>query len=499
MHAARYRSTLPAWLIAGLTLCLLAWPAAAASIPADAVPRARELAGELLAAAGIPGISVAVGVDGKVVWSEGFGLANLETPSAVGTATQFRAASVSKVMTVALMARLAAKGMLDLDAPIQTYLPEFPDQGKGKITLRLLSGHLGGIRHYVPKDDAADKKHFDSLGAALELFSADNLVAPPGERYNYSTFGYTLIGAAIEAATKKPFLDVLREEVLAPLGMDHSGGDLRLALIPGRSGFYERGRDGKLANIEPDDPSYKWPGGGLLTTSEDLVRLGFAHLGGDFLTAAQRRELFESQVNAAGAATNVGIGWRIGKDWRGRTIYHHAGSQAGSRTVLILYPEEKLVVALMSNLSNSPAGIENTAQMLAEPFLPPKGEAIADPPTFGAGPLMYRGKFRGEAVSGVLLLGGEGAALRGTLSIPKQMAAVLNFQGLPSPTAFEIVGVYSDGAKRALVVATPFGLLPLMVEQREAELIGNLTMSSVALDFRAQPLATLIPPTLPDP
>lgn len=165
---------------------------------ADAIEQGRRALRTLMEMSGVPGMSVAVGVHGNIVWSEGFGYADLEQRAPVTPLTRFRIASVSKVITAAAVARLHELGRLDLDAPVQRYVPAFPDKGH-VLTTRQLTGQLGGIRHYDAKDFAEgrniDFKHYSTTLDALAIFKDDPLIAAPGTRYNYSTFGYTLVGA----------------------------------------------------------------------------------------------------------------------------------------------------------------------------------------------------------------------------------------------------------------------------------------------------------------
>lgn len=458
-------------------------PGATSDRTSNLVPEIQQgnrLAVALHQASGVPALSVAVGVGGRIVWSEGFGVANLETPSPVTAETRFRCASVSKVVTVAVLARLAARGTINLDAPIQTYLPTYPAAPK-PITLRLLSGHLGGIRHYLPKDLLLAPKRYGTLGEALPIFAGDPLVAPPGERYNYSTYGFTLIGAALEAATGKSFLDLVRDEVSGPLDLRHTGGDLRPDVLPGRAAIYDRGGDGAIRLAAPDDLSLKWPGGGLLSTPEDLVRFGFAHLSGDYLSAAARAPLFVSQKTMGGEETGVGIGWRVGRDWRGRVIYHHSGAQAGARSTLLLYPDEGVVVAIMTNLGNSLSGIEPSAQMLAEPFLADGVKpAAAEMPT---GALPYRGTFRKSPVTGVLLLARTAGELHGALSVPEALATALRAQGFEVGTTFPLVRGFANGTGVTFATATPFGLLPLRLERGDKGIHGALVLGGETLEL----------------
>jgi len=158
--------------------------------------RARAIACEKLSP-NIPGFAVAVAVDGKIVWSEAFGYADLEAKRPATPETQFRIGSVSKPLTADAVAQLYEAGKLDLDAPVQRYVPTFPQKG-APITTRLLGGHLAGIRHYKGAEFTLNQ-HFASVTAGLAIFKDDSLVAPPGTRFSYSSYGFNLIGAVVEA------------------------------------------------------------------------------------------------------------------------------------------------------------------------------------------------------------------------------------------------------------------------------------------------------------
>ncbi len=337
-----------------------------------AIQSGRDAVRELIKTTHIPGLSVAVGVNGQVVWAEGFGLADVEQQTPVTPLTRFRLGSVSKMLTVAAVARLHEEGKLDLDAPIQRYVPSFPDKGQ-PITARQLAGHLSGIRHYQPKDYTGgrniDFTHFDTILSSLNIFQDDPLVAPPGTRYFYSTFGYTLLSQVVESAAQQNFLDYLDERIFRHLKMAQTVADRPELIIPNRTGFYERNRDGQILNAQYVDSSYKWAGGGFLSTAQDLVAFGSAHLQPGFFKAGTLELLFTPQRTADGKETGVGIGWRIGRDAQNRRIIHHAGSINGGRAVLVIYPETGIVVALLSNLSQTPGAVEKEAQALAAAFL----------------------------------------------------------------------------------------------------------------------------------
>lgn len=339
----------------------------------QAIERSRIAARALMEKSQIPGLSVAVGINGQVVWAEGFGKADLEHQTPVTPQTRFRLGSVSKMLTVAAVARLHQEGKLDLDAPVQRYVPSFPDKGQ-PITARQLAGHLSGIRHYQAKDYTngrnIDFEHYDNVLSSLKIFQDDPLVAPPGTRYFYSTFAYTLLSQVVESAAGQNFLEYLDEQIFRPLKMANTTADRPEQIIPNRTRFYERTQSGQINNAHYVDSSYKWAGGGFLSTAEDMVRFGSAHLQPGFFKSGTLELLFTSQRTADGKETGVGIGWRIGTNAMNRRILHHAGSINGGRAVIVIYPETGVVVALLSNLSQTPAAVEKEAMTLAEPFLP---------------------------------------------------------------------------------------------------------------------------------
>lgn len=335
-----------------------------AELPAST---ARAYAEELRVQVGSPGLSAAVAVKGTVVWAEGFGLADLEAGVPVSPETRFRVGSVSKLLTVAAAAKLVEAGKLDLDAPVQRYVAAFPEKD-GPITSRQLAGHLAGIRHYAPADFALPLRHYDSLAEGLAIFQKDPLVHLPGTAYLYSSYGYNLLGAVVEGASGKTFNAAVDELVAVPLGLSGTVPDEPAPIVERRARPYRRDAGGQLANERPIDSSYKWPSGGFLSTAGDLVRFGSAHLRDGYLKAETRTLLFTSQ-SAAGKETGVGLGWRIGKDGAGRRILHHGGAIEGGRAFLLLYPDQEVAVAILTNLSGARFA-EAEAQKLAEPFLP---------------------------------------------------------------------------------------------------------------------------------
>ena len=331
-----------------------------------------------------PALSVAVLKDGDIIWSEAFGKADLENDVDATPQSKFRLASLSKIMTATLTARLVDEGIIDLDADIRETLPEFPDKG-APITLRQLLGHLGGIRHYRNKDfdftgpgGAIDTRVYSDRASILAIFADDPLIAPPGERFEYTTFGFTLIGLVLEEATGKDYYTLLEEYVLTPADARSIVIDDIFAIIPGRVAPYDP--IGRYADMLPPEAgpvvnsfflnsAYKRPGGGLIGTPEDLVRYGALHFSPGYLSPEIYEQMFTSQKNADGEEIGYGLSWRIDQTRKARVYYHHRGTQAGARSFLVIYPAERLAVAIMSNLNGRPEDIDVLGRAIAAAFL----------------------------------------------------------------------------------------------------------------------------------
>lgn len=326
---------------------------------------AHSMAASLLKTAGLPGLSVAVLKNGNIIYAEGFGYSDIEKKIPVTTATQFRAASVSKVLTATALARLLQEKKLELDAPVQRYVPGFPEK-KYPVTVRQLAGHLSGLPHYNDSD-RIENRFYPTVKDGLNVFAHEPLLSQPGTAYNYSTHGYTLLSAVVEGASGMTFLDYMEKEIFKPLGMHSSGPDMRQRPSKNMASLYNIDKGVPAIERQPEDPSYKWGAGGMITTPSDLVKLAWAYSSG-FLQPQIVDTVFRSQQLISGEKTAVGIGWRISQDVDGRMVRDHAGSMGGARSVVCIYPAEKMAVAVMVNAGWS-SMIEETAQMLALPFL----------------------------------------------------------------------------------------------------------------------------------
>ena len=326
----------------------------AGGVPAaytETVARMRTLVCERLAPR-IPGLQVAVAIDGTLVWSEGFGYADAAHRRPVTRETQFRIGSVSKPLTAAAVALLYEQGKLDLDAPIQRYVPTFPVKGY-PITTRQLVGHLAGIRHYKDRE-FFQNRHFAAVRDGLTIFQDDSLLFPPGTRFSYSSYGWNLVSAVVEGAAAEDFLPYISAHVFRPLGLTHTAPDRADSVIPGRTQFFDGDSAGVYHVAPPVDNSYKWAGGGFVSTAEDLVKFGSALVAPGFLKQETLDLLFTSQRTSEGEATGYGIGWFLRADSSGHRWAFHGGSAVGGTAVFGLDRDAHVVVAVLTNLSDAP-------------------------------------------------------------------------------------------------------------------------------------------------
>ncbi|NOT75169.1 MAG: beta-lactamase family protein [Cyclobacteriaceae bacterium] len=326
----------------------------------------RDLAIELLRVSGMPGISIAISQKGKIVFAEGFGYADVENKIPVTTKTQFRTGSVAKMLTATAVGKLIQQKKLDLSLPVQTYVPYFPVKNY-PVSVAQVAGHTAGIPHYNSNDKIEDRV-YPSVKDALSVFSHEDLIFEPGTRYNYSTHGYTLLSAVIEGASGMSFLDYMKKEIFTPLSMNSTGPDRRKQEPNNKLAKLYSVKDKiQMEDKNPEEVSYKWAAGGMVSTPSDLVRMTYAYSNG-FLSADVVKIMFESQVLKSGDKTRVGIGWRNSMDMDGRKVYEHAGSIGGGRSVVCMFPDDQLSIAIMVNAEWA-STIEETAHMIARLFL----------------------------------------------------------------------------------------------------------------------------------
>lgn len=313
----------------------------------------------------IPGMAVAVSVNGELVWSEGFGFSDIINQVPVDPAkTLFRIGSVSKTLTAAAVGKLIQSGKLDVRAEVQEYVPDFPKKNF-PITVKQVAGHIAGIRHYRDNEMLSDV-FYPTVREGLEIFKNDPLLFEPGTDYSYSSYGWNLVSAVVEGAANQEFLSYMQENVFQPLQMTNTRADYASEEIPFRTKFYTR-TDNGVVDAPYVDNSYKWAGGGFIASAEDLIKFGHAHLSPGFLNEETLSEIQTAQSLNDGSSTDYGIGWRSGYDERNKYYLGHSGGSIGGITQFWMYPNEKVIVAMVTNIN--PVSYKDTDTKIAWLFM----------------------------------------------------------------------------------------------------------------------------------
>jgi CubicO group peptidase (beta-lactamase class C family) len=322
------------------------------------------------AAAKAPALQVAVSFKGQQIYSKALGMSDLEYRAPATVNTAFRTASVAKPITATAVMALVEAGRLDLDAPIQQYCPAFPKKDR-PVTARLILGHQAGIRHYKP-NESGGKTFFFTIEESLGLFKNDPLLHEPGAKYLYTTFGYSVLGCAIEGASGQPYEVYLRDRVWKPAGMTRTRVDRVFDIVPERARGYYRVTAEDLKSLPPaagalvkaddiinaplHDTSMKIPGGGLVSTAEDLVRFARATMEARLLKRETVELMWTDGRTTSGDSTGYGLGWGVTPAQEGIRRLTHGGNQIGASSRLDVLPEVGLAYAIMTNLEDVEMG-----------------------------------------------------------------------------------------------------------------------------------------------
>ena len=373
----------------------------------EAVDRARHIVRAGLGGQNLPGLSVAVGVGGDVVWAEGFGWADVKNRVPVAPETRFRIGTASKVLTSAAVGLLLEKGRLDLDQQIQTYVPQFPKK-PWPVTLRQLMGQVAGVATDGGDEGPLLRQRCERPVDALRHFADRELLFEPGTQYRDSKYGWILVSAAVEAAADQRFLTFMREQIFKPLGMNDTGAESSTEENPDHVG--EPGEDAPFLTLFHDvileplgigvrkttsatadratfyspltagratfyfpkfrtEPRYGphvmrphnlscYAGSmAFFSTPSDLVRFGLAIDRGTLLQPATAQLLQTPQRLTSGQRTGYGLGWNLETvtlAGEAAQAAGHDGETLGRRVMsLMTFRERGIVVVVMSNILSS--------------------------------------------------------------------------------------------------------------------------------------------------
>lgn len=305
--------------------------------------------------------SALVAKDGKVIFKKGYGMANMEWDIPNSPNTKHRLGSVTKQFTAMLILQLAAEGKLDLQAPITTYLPEYPKENGDKITTHHLLTHTSGIPNYTSfpdffKDVSRDPYTPEEF---TTKFQDMELEFTPGEKFNYSNSGYFLLGVLIEKLSGKTYEAMLEENIFSKLGMKDSGFDHHSDILKNRATGYENNGNGFI-NSPFLDMSIPYAAGSLYATVEDLYLWDQALYTNKLLPQKYMDMYFKPHIPAFGSF-HYAYGWMVGNEALGNTtdsiaVITHGGGINGFNTQISRQLSDKSLIVLLNNTGGAPLG-----------------------------------------------------------------------------------------------------------------------------------------------
>ncbi len=313
----------------------------------------------------IPGGSVAICLNGELIYSEGVGYASTDLEVPATRKTKFRIGDLSELYTNAVYQKLLENGVLIEDSAIQKYYPQFPEK-EGVITPKLLAYEVAGIK--TPEADDRHR-HGTNIGLekAIERFKDDPLVIKPGTYQLPSIYNYNLLGLVMEKASNKNFPKLLSEYLTDTLKLENTVVDNPMTTIKNRSDFFELNLISQVVNSVFYDLRQNASSEGILSNAEDLAKFGNAMLHSEYFSKV-REKTFQKMTIADNVEAAMANGWVIFNDRDGRLVYGRQGTVPGGGGSLIMYPEYDLVIAFTCNVT---ASVNDTPVFtMAAPFLP---------------------------------------------------------------------------------------------------------------------------------
>jgi CubicO group peptidase (beta-lactamase class C family) len=350
------------FLLASCLSCLSAQTAP--DLPKPVIDSVSNLVESKMTEARIPGLSIAIVTDLQLRWAAGFGVADLENNVPASKETAYRLASIDKTIIATAIMQLAEAGKLDLDAPIQRYVPAFP-QKPWPVTARQLLTHTGGIRTYQG-DEMNSTRFYASLTEALNVFKDDPLAYQPGTDYLYSSQGYTILAVAIEGASGMNYWDYARSHIFEPAHMDHTQPDRVATIIPHRTQGYKKLANGQLVNSSLADTSNKAVAS---STAVDLANFAIELLSGKLLKPETLKQMFavdpvtERLTNSNDFMGYCFAGNVIRSEGKQDLQVYKAGNQQRVTGLLYMRPEKKFVIVLLGNLEDAPLTVRLARQI----------------------------------------------------------------------------------------------------------------------------------------
>jgi CubicO group peptidase (beta-lactamase class C family) len=292
--------------------------------------------------------SVLVARGADVLFSKGYGAANLEWGVPDTPSTKYRLGSLTKQFTAASILLLEERGKLKIEDPVKTYLPDAP-AAWDKITILHVLTHTAGIPNFTGFADYAASEPFSTTPEKLVARFRDKpLDFQPGEKWSYSNSGYVLLGYLIERVSGQTYERFVQDNIFTPLDMKDSGYDSNSAVIARRAAGYAPGSNGPV-NAGFINMTVPFSAGALYSTTEDLLKWELGLFGGKVLSAASLQKM------TMPVKSEYALGLQV-RTVNGRKVIDHGGGIEGFNTLLAYYPDDKLTVVVLGNLNGAAPG-----------------------------------------------------------------------------------------------------------------------------------------------
>ena len=321
----------------------------------------------------VPSVSVAVGINDQIIWAEAIGYADLQNEIKASSKTSYRIGSTSKAITSIAIMKLVQQNKLDIDIPVSQILSDYPKK-KWDFSTRQLLSHTAGFPDYEDLNikggfyTLLNFKQFNSVEEGLTIFKTVPLLYKPGSQFKYNSFDVVLASRVLEEVSGNDFRMYLRNEIFHLLRMENTYADHSNIKSESEAKFYEITTNGEYRDWHTfgfphpnQNLSYKWAGGGMLSTPTDLVKLGNALLNDTtFISTKIRNIFFEPQRLSNGDINEqkYALGWRSDYDYVTENLLgedtpvwmvHHGGVSKGSMNLLYLFPYENVVIDVAIN------------------------------------------------------------------------------------------------------------------------------------------------------
>jgi len=326
----------------------------AVNLPHDTAIKANQLLTKSIEEKVFTGVTAGISIQKNNVWLNAAGHSNKAAKKEMEAQTVVRTASIAKSMTAVAIMQLVEKNLVNLEAPIQTYLPDYPKKKEGVITVKQLLYQTSGIPNYASAKEAQTQKNYPNLSAAVDVFKDRDLQHTPGTAFAYATYNYVVLGLIIEKISELTYEEYMIKNIWEKAGMQFTGIEKYQQPHPNRTSLYHRNKKGKISlSKKENNLSNRIPGGGFYSTVEDLLKFGEAIINHELISKESLAAML-TKSNVEKPGNPYGMGWFMyGGEENPQGCFGHSGEQTGVSAQLMIIPARETVVVVMGNTSGA--------------------------------------------------------------------------------------------------------------------------------------------------